>query len=778
MPINGNPNFSGRPHFIHHRDSPSNDIWIGTPTIGLLLHRPVIQVSRRLNHPDGSFAGDLVVGMTNDFFTPLTNGALFGKGSAQVLIGDDNVIRVVLLNNVFKVAEAEAFRPGPNCLYAAQATRLAGGCFSDGEARYVAMTHLGNYPYKAVVGLSEREVLAPSLVHKTERSRFAWFGTLLIAVFGAVGFVLTSSLLRRNAEASQIRMAYRLATENGKDGFYLYQTVRDANGLIVDFRIVDCNEQAAKFVGLTKEKIIGTTFGDHYGQTPHHAMLVDSYRRYYELGEGEDEYEVPSKSLVGAAWMRRKFVRTVEGLAVTMQDISDKMEHEHEMVRLANEDTLTRLPNRNWLMQSLPTLLAQATAENTRIAVFFLDLNHFKIINDTLGHAIGDEVLSATADRLTSLIRPQDHVVRLGGDEFTILLRHIDNDDIVRQAALRISNGFSKPLVMAHGERRIGVSIGIAIFPKDGVDSSSLLKHADIAMYAAKVSKQTHAFYEPVMSAARQDHLSLEEDLITAIEQDQFEMVYQPRVNTATGVLVGMEALIRWTSPTRGFVAPDAFIPVAENSDLIIQIGEVVAYKVAHQLRKWIDAGMDVVPISVNVSAKQFNSGKVAELIQSCIDRFDIAARLLEVELTESAMMGDYDIVAQQLATLDAIGIKTHVDDFGTGYSSLALLQSLSLDVLKIDRAFTANLGVRADSEILFQAIIVMAHSLGMTVVAEGIETKEQLEIARRISCDEVQGYFISKPVSASAAAAFLGPRQPHSLTASIVVNQGNELFF
>ena len=768
IPINGRRNFADRPHFIHHRDNPSDAIWIGTPTIGKILNRPVIQLSRRLNHRDGSFGGDLVAGMTSDFFTPLTNGALFGKGSAQILIGDDNVVRVALLNNVLRVADVAAFRPGPNCLYTEQATRLDSECFSDHQARYVAMKRLGIYPYTALVGLSEHEILAPSLLHNQERSRFAWFGTLLIAIFGSVGFALTSSLLRRNADASQIRMAYRLATENGKDGFYLYQTVRDANGLIIDFRIVDCNEQAAKFVGLTKEKIIGTTFADYYGCTAHYESLVSTYRRFYELGEGEDDYEVPPSSILDVEWMRRKFVRTVEGLAVTMQDISDKVKHDQEMVRLANEDLLTKLPNRNWLMHSLPAMLTHARQKNTRLAVLFVDLNNFKTINDTLGHSVGDEVLSAAADRLTSLVRPHDHVARLGGDEFTILLRHIDSDDTVEQAAFRIADGFRRPLVIAQGERRIGVSIGIALFPKDGLDASTLLKHADIAMYAAKVGKEPHSFYEHAMSAVRQDHLALVEDLITALEQDQFQMYYQPRINTVTGHLVGMEALIRWISPTRGFVAPDQFIPIAENTDLILQIGEVVANKVAKQIRQWIDADIKVVPISVNVSAKQFNTGNVSELFKACLHRFDLPAHLLEVELTESAMMGDYEIVAHQLAMLDAIGVKTHVDDFGTGYSSLALLQSLSLDVLKIDRAFTANLGIRADSEILFQAIIVMAHSLGMTVIAEGVETQQQLAIARRMACDEVQGYLISKPVPANDAEAFLRAGQPLYLIPTI----------
>ena len=767
FPTTGPSNFSDRPHFIHHRDDPSDAIWIGTPTVGRLIKRPVIQVTRRLNKPDGSFDGDLIVGVTNDFFTPASNGTLFGKGSAQALIGDDGKIRVALLGNELKIDAKPALRIGAGCAISDRAARIDGGCFSDDQARYVAVTALGGYPYKALVGLSEAEILAPVLALKGERTQIAWISTLLILVFSAVGLGLSMRLYSRRAEASQVRMAYRLATENGKDGFYLYHTVRDANNDIVDFRIVDCNEQAARFVGSTKARLIGSTFTDHYGGSPHQQMLVASYRHYYELGEGEDEYEVPPGSIVTAVWMRRKFVRTIEGLAVTMQDISDKVANDIALVRLANHDELTKLPNRNWLMQALPALLAQAQREGTQLAVLFLDLNNFKSVNDTLGHAVGDQVLAATAAKLISLVRPHDHVVRLGGDEFTILLRHIDNHETVAQTALRISNDFRSPLRMAEGERRIGVSIGIALFPADGTDASALLKHADMAMYEAKIAKGSHSFYAPSMSTMREGQALLEEDLSVALEQDQFQVYYQPRVCTATGALVGMEALVRWISPQRGFVAPNEFIPLAETSDLIIRIGEVVAQKVAVQLRSWIDAGISVVPISVNVSAKQFNAGQVATLFKTCAEHAAIAPQLLEVELTESAMMGNFDLVANQIAALSALGIKTHVDDFGTGYSSLALLQSLSLDVLKIDRAFTANLGVRADSEILFHAIIAMAHSLGMTVVAEGVETQQQLDIARRLSCDEVQGYLISKPVPASAAEELLRVRQaaPSTLT-------------
>ena len=241
--------------------------------------------------------------------------------------------------------------------------------------------------------------------------------------------------------------------------------------------------------------------------------------------------------------------------------------------------------------------------------------------------------------------------------------------------------------------------------------------------------------------------VTMEQDLARALECNEFEMMYQPRLATSTGRMVGMEALIRWVHPQRGVISPADFIPVAEMSDLIVRIGETVAHKVAHQIKVWSDAGLPVVPVSINVSPRQFNQGSVPDLLLECLAESGISSQLIEVEITESAMMGDDEQIILQLATLDKMGIKTHVDDFGTGYSSLALLQRLSLDVLKIDRAFTATIGSKPESEILIRAIISMAHALGMIVVAEGVETEQQLSVLRTLHCDEIQGFLISKPL-------------------------------
>ena len=324
--------------------------------------------------------------------------------------------------------------------------------------------------------------------------------------------------------------------------------------------------------------------------------------------------------------------------------------------------------------------------------------------------------------------------------------------------ANRIIDAFKTPFVVSGSENLVGASIGIAIFPADGGDGETLLKNADIAMYAAKVEKGGYCFYSHELYARRESRLATEQEILRALKDDEFIVYYQPRLRPATREIVGMEALVRWANPTRGLVPPDEFIPIAESSDLIVQLGEVVAAKVAWQIKEWVRTGHAVVPVSINVSARQFRKGRVRSLIARLLDETHIDASLLEVEITESAMMSDEDEVGIQLAALDKMGVRTHVDDFGTGYSSLSLLQRLSLDVLKIDRAFTATLGKNPESEIFFRAIVSMGHALGMEVVAEGVETEEQLALIIKLGCDEAQGYLFAKPMPALEAGKLMLP--------------------
>lgn len=751
-PNRSDAKFDDRRYFKQHMADPSSALKLSTPTVGKISNQRVIHVTRRINKPDGSFDGVLVVSVANDFFIPLSNETVFGKEGLQAIVGDDEEVRVALIGGEFPLLTTSALHASPACIPLQQPALVDASCFSDNNARFVATTEFGSYPFKAVVGLSEREILQPYLQQKQERRHSLMVTSSMIAFSGFFAMLMSALLILKRAEASEIRKAYRLATENGKDGFYLWRKVEDEEGVVCDFQMVDCNERGAAMYGRSKEELIGTTFTQQYGETPYRDFMVASYRNVYETGHGEDDIEVPVQSLLKAKWLHRRYVRTFEGLAVTHSDIGDKIAIEQEMSRRALQDSLTGLPNRYWLTKNLPLILIEAEQTASRVAVLFLDLDDFKNVNDSRGHSTGDELLRAAAGRLNNAIRPDDHVARFGGDEFAIVMRNVIDQSQVTILASRISETFKKPFFVNGGENLVGTSIGIAIYPDDGGDTETLLKNADIAMYAAKVNKGGYRYYSHDLYTSRQARLVTEQEILRALKDDEFVIFYQPRVRPDTRKIIGMEALVRWVHPTRGLLPPSEFIPIAESSELIVQLGELVATKVAWQIKNWVASGHLVVPVSINVSARQFGNGKVHALITHLLSETAISPSLLQVEITESAMMGDEEEVGVQLAALYKLGVKTHVDDFGTGYSSLALLQKLSLDVLKIDRAFTATLGKKPESEILFRAIVAMGHSLGMEVVAEGVETQEQLDLLIKLGCDEVQGFLFAKPMPAIEA--------------------------
>ena len=768
-PNRSDAKFNDRRYFKQHQADPSSALKVSTPTVGKISNQRVIHVTRRINKPDGTFDGVLVVSVANDFFTPLSNDTIFGKEGLQAVVGDDGEVRVSLIGGELSPPPSTALKTDPQCMPLAQPTLVAATCFSDHRARFIAVTGFAGYPFKAVVGLSEHEILTPFLQRTSERDRSLWMTSGLIAFSCIFALLLSALLTLKREEASEIRKAYRLATENGKDGFFLWRKVEDDEGVVVDFQIVDCNERGAEMYGLSKSELVGSTFTSQYGNSPYRDFMVSSYRNVFERGHGEDNIEVPPQSLLKAKWLHRKYVRTFEGLAVTHSDIGDKIAAEQEMSRRAIEDNLTGLPNRYWLSQNLPVILMDAVQAKTKVAVLFLDLDDFKNVNDSRGHSAGDELLRSAADRLLGSVRPNDHVARFGGDEFTIVMRNITDESQVTGLANRIIDSLKTPFLINGDENVVGASVGIAIFPADGNDGETLLKNADIAMYAAKVEKGGYCFYSHDLYARREARLATEQEIVRALKADEFILYYQPRLRPTTREVVGMEALVRWASPARGLVPPSEFIPIAESSDLIVQLGEIIAEKVALQIKKWVTSGHVVVPVSVNVSARQFRKGRVQALIARLLAETRIDPALLQVEITESAMMQDEDEVGIQLAALDKMGVKTHVDDFGTGYSSLALLQRLSLDVLKIDRAFTATLGKNPESEILFRAIVSMGHALGMEVVAEGVETEEQLALIIKLGCDEVQGFLFAKPMPAcEAEQIILPPKSPQKLLSTV----------
>ncbi|MDE2431210.1 MAG: EAL domain-containing protein, partial [Burkholderiales bacterium] len=489
-------------------------------------------------------------------------------------------------------------------------------------------------------------------------------------------------------------------------------------------------------------------------------ILMEIYSKAMASGYYEDEYEIPEKSPLNMHWARRRLARSGTGLAVTIQDISSRKENEENLQRLANQDGLTGLYNRHWLLNFLPQAIRRAQINQHMLALLFIDLDGFKNVNDTQGHAAGDDLLKLVASRLQSVLRPTDNVVRLGGDEFVVLLEPVQRESKPARVSERITDAFKQPFWWNGEKHHVGASIGISLYPRDGEDTETLLKNADIAMYSVKASgKGSYSFFKPELFAKVKARFELEQAMMQALESDQFILYYQPRVNTFTGEFTSMEALVRWQHPERGMISPAEFIPLAESTGLILPIGEIVMRKACTQIAAWRSQGLPLIPVSINVSARQFHAGKLEAKLRSYLEQYALPATLLEMEITESSMMGEDNAILAELASIRGLGIKLLVDDFGTGYSSLSQLQRLEMDILKIDRVFTNALGRSREGEVFFHAIVSMAHALNMSVVAEGVETEQQLDVLRRLQCDEIQGFFVSRPVPAEQIPALMCQR-------------------
>ena len=741
--------------FVQHKNSNSTALRVDIAPPGVDPGREVVLFTRRLDRSDEEFDGVVVMAVDAAYFTSFVG---------QSTLGADGLLAMADTDGRFWIEQSgpEPARPGeprtlrPESVAAASAgPRLVGSQgFGDGVARALGWRDSPVYPVVAMVALSQREGSAAAQAYWEESRDRAIAGSVVLALLGVLACLLSLRAAAREREHEAVRLAYRTATESANDGFYMAAPVRDRKGQIVDFRIVDCNERGAAFYGLRRDDLVGRALSSMDRGLPG-AELVANYRLAMSNGFFEEDRRMPPDARLAISWGRRRLVRVGDGLAVTLQDISERKKHEDEMERMANEDALTGLRNRSWLLNHVPTLL-DAAAREGGLALLFVDLDEFKQVNDSHGHATGDALLAAAARRLGALLRPGDEVVRFGGDEFVVLMRPARDEFQVAAVAERIVAAFGRPFALGEGlQASVGASIGIAMYPRDGLDAGTLIRHADIAMYAAKhEGKGQHRFYDRGLSGSIQKRARLKQQLLEAIAGDQFLLHYQPRVDPATKRLLSMEALLRWRHPEQGMVAPGEFIPYAESSGLIVPIGDIVIEQACAQMAAWREQGAGLVPVSINVSARQFERGGIVKRIEAALLGHGVPPALLEVEITESAMMGDREEILEELAALRALGVKLHIDDFGTGYSSLSQLRTLRMDVLKVDRAFTAELDGGGEGRVFFEAIVSMAHALGMEVVAEGVETAAQLQALRELGCNEVQGYYISRPLPAEELAA------------------------
>ena len=436
------------------------------------------------------------------------------------------------------------------------------------------------------------------------------------------------------------------------------------------------------------------------------------------------------------------------------------------LFRLAHHDALTGLPNRLLFLDRLGQALAQAQRHGCLVAVMLLDIDRFKAINDSFGHTIGDELLRAFGQRLVECAREGDTVARLGGDEFTVLLPDIRHADHAALVAQKILDALQRPIPLNGHEVFTTTSIGIALHPLDR-DSETLLTHADTAMYKTKNDGGNgYRFYTAEMVSADLRRLSLESDLRKAIERNELVLHYQPQADIGSGRILGVEALLRWQHPEHGLIPPGDFIPLAEETGLIVPIGEWVLRTACARNRAWQNMNLPALRVAVNISGRQFRQGDFLEMVYAVLEDTGLDSRYLEIELTESILMQDTTATVRILNELSALGVQIAVDDFGTGYSSLSYLKRFPIDMLKIDRSFVRDLTTDPDDAAIVNAVIALSHNLGIKAIAEGVETPEQLDFLYRHGCDAMQGYCLSRPLPAEAFAHFLALRNGHALLA------------
>jgi diguanylate cyclase (GGDEF)-like protein len=710
------------------------------------LDKTAIRMSRGLAKAGGFYAGAVIAAVPVSTFEAIFGEEVLDSTDSVSLVGKDGRPRVH-----YGTGPALPEIIDNHTLEEAVGARWVAATAADPQPYYLAWKHVSDSPLLVVVSRSEAGILRPFLEKRALYLRAGAVTTALLVLFGFVAAWLSARLAVRYRQELATRVAYRAASEGALDGFFILDALRDPNGVVRAFRVADCNQRAAELMGLTRGDMLERELSQIMSPSMA-AKVTASYARIVATGQGTRlrEFIPESDSPLKAAWVAHQAVPTENGIAVTFRDISAAKTHDRELEDQARVDTLTGLPNRRWLTENLPAAISACAAKQASAALLFIDLDNFKTANDTLGHALGDQLLQAVAKRVRAAIRDVDVLCRLGGDEFTVILGIVETAQEAAAVSERILTALRQPFSIAGHETMVGSSIGISLYPANGLDADTLIKHADLAMYRAKeLGKGGFQFFAPHLSAHVEKKLALENDLRLAIERNEFVLAYQPKMAASAGRVIGLEALIRWNSPTRGRVPPGDFIAVAEKTGLICPIGVIVLETACRQLAAWRAQGFALLPVSINVSPCQFNRTDVVADIQAALERYDLPGALLEVEVTESAIMEQPEMAREKLLPLRALGVRIAIDDFGTGYSSLAHLKSLDVDVLKIDRSFIADITNTAGARALVGAVITLAAALGIEVIAEGVETSGQLDFLTSVGCDRIQGFLFSKPVEA-----------------------------
>jgi diguanylate cyclase (GGDEF)-like protein len=730
-------NIAQLPHFLAQRDNPAGGLFIAPPFLSIATGNRITAASRRLNNPDGSFAGVLAAALDPSYFASTYRSIQLDNGGAAVLIHRNGPI--LAREPPAPDAIGKNLSSGPllsRFLPRSDAGSFTGFSVVDGIDRIVGYKAVPGLPLVVVVSYERAAVLAPFYQHLASVAPTA----ALLAIVIVLGTLLLAKLNRRLAAKSNL---LELTLENMSQGLCMF----DRNQ-----RLVVCNRHYAQMYSLAPEQTApGTTLRSILdarvaaGQSPADAQeYID--KRLAEVARPEPYYAV-NHLRDGRVIAVMHQPKRGGGWVAIHQDITAQKRVEAEVAHMARHDSLTDLANRTLFMEKIEEALARLRRGGERFSVFMIDVDRFKAVNDSLGHPVGDALLKAVAQRLRGAIGERDTVARFGGDEFAILQTLAsDQNEGAAALATRIIAAINEPYDLDGYKAAIGASIGIARAPDDGASADELLKNADLALYRVKSSgRNGFRFFESKMESEARSRHALENDLRAGLGRGEFELHYQTIVAFATRRVCGAEALVRWRHPELGIIPPDRFIPIAEDTGLIVQLGEWIIRRACAEAADWPAH----IKLAINLSPLQFGRSNLAEIISGALADSGLAPERLELEITESVLLQQNEDNRATLHRLKRLGISVVLDDFGTGYSSLTYLHMFPFDKIKIDKSFVHKLSTSAECAAIVCAVIGLGGSLGIETVAEGVETQEQFALLRVAGCSQAQGYLFSRPVPA-----------------------------
>jgi diguanylate cyclase (GGDEF)-like protein len=753
---------SDREYFPFHRDNSKDELHVSRPMVGRVSKKWSIQLTRRFLDKDGAFGGVVVGSLNPDHLTDFYQSIDLGRSGSISLIGLDGGVRASGGTNGRSRLTLGQDVTGSRLLNEVKSGKS--GTFIDGAPdgnQIVTFRRIRSLPLAVSVSVTEAQVYAAAYRDALGHSIVGGLLTLIILGVGIKGSrdqlhlrLAKTKLLHSQQLALQKSEQLGLTLDNMGQGIIL---------VTKNHRMPVINRQAVRLLDLPEDFLRRRpTFADFVEYQEARGEFASVHIpegmpaiEYFSRRDASGVYPTYERTRPNGVVLEVRTTALPDGGFVrTFTDVTPKRQAQEAVVRLASEDALTGLANRRHFREEVEKSVlkqkspaAEGDDEDRGFALLYMDLDWFKVVNDTLGHWIGDTLLQSVAERLKSTVRTGSLVARLGGDEFGILLPNTCSTEQPEALATRLSEVLSQPYEIYGQHIRIGVSIGIALAPHDGTDPELLLRASDMALYAAKAAgRGTYKFFHKSMAEQLRVRRQLEIDLRNAIDNDQLALHYQPVLNTADKTISGFEALMRWDHPIRGMVPPSEFIPIAEETGLIVSLGTWALSKACEQATLWPND----LNVAVNVSPMQFRSGNLVTVVSNVLHETGLAPSRLYLEITETILMQESDSTVLVLNQLRQLGVRISMDDFGTGYSSLSYLRSFPLDKIKIDRAFVKDLGVTPASDVIIRSVIDIARTLEMTTTAEGVETREQFERLAALGCTEAQGYYLSKAVPLS----------------------------